>query len=91
MNSLLRGAEKELVDAVNPFSELESAWEKYTEAVSMFEYVQYGIIIVMLIAVFLKYGESEFSRTDGSCISGPVWSYRQERYPENLSTQIHRH
>ena len=43
LNSFLRGAEKELVDVVNPFAELESAWEKYTAAVSMFLSLQYGI------------------------------------------------
>ena len=63
LKSLLRGAEKKLIDAVNPFAEMESVWEKYTAAVSMSLSLQYGIIIIVLIAVFLKYGVSEFSRT----------------------------
>ena len=61
LNNLLREAEHGLVDAVNPFAELESAWAKYTAAVSMFLSVLYGIIMVMLIGVFLKYRVSEFS------------------------------
>ena len=61
LTNLLREAENGLVDAVNPFAELKSAWAKYTAAVSMFLSVQYGIIMIMLIAVFLKYGVSEFS------------------------------
>ena len=51
------------MDALNPFAELENAWKKNTTAVSMFLSMQYGIIIVMLIAVILKYGVSKFSRT----------------------------
>ena len=47
--------------AVNPFAELENAWEKYTETFSLFLSVQYRIIMIMLITVFLKYGGSEFS------------------------------
>ena len=36
LNSLLREAENGLVDAVNPFAELKSAWAKDTAVVSMF-------------------------------------------------------
>ena len=61
LNNLLREAENGLVDAVNSFAELKSAWAKYTAVVSMFMSVQYMIIVIMLIAVFLKYGVSEFS------------------------------
>ena len=61
LNNLLREVENGLVDAVNPFAELKSAWAKYTATVSMFLSLQYGIILIMLIAVFLKYGVSEFS------------------------------
>ena len=61
LNNLLREVENGLVDAVNPFAELKSALAKYTSAVSMFLSVQYGIIMIMLIAVCLKYGVSEFS------------------------------
>ena len=48
--------EKGLVDAVNSFAEVTSAWQKYIAAVSMFLYIQYWIIIVLLCAMFLKYG-----------------------------------
>ena len=58
---MLREAENGLVDAVNSFAELKSAWAKYTAVVSMFMSVQCMIIVIMLIAVFLKYGVSEFS------------------------------
>ena len=57
------GAEKGLKDAVNPFAELNSAWQKYTAAVSMFLSIQYGIIMILLFAVFLKYGVAEFTRS----------------------------
>ena len=36
LNNLLREAENELVDVVNPFAELKRAWAKYTATVSMF-------------------------------------------------------
>ena len=49
------------MDAVNPFAELKSAWSKYTASVSMFLSVQYVIIMIMFIIVFMKYGVSEFS------------------------------
>ena len=62
LNNLLREAEDGLVDTVNLFSELRSVWEKYAAAISMFLYIQYEIIMIMLLAVFLKYGVSEFSR-----------------------------
>ena len=58
VNNLLREAENGLVDAVNLFAELKSAMAKYTAAVLS---VQYMIILIMLIAMFLKYGVSEFS------------------------------
>ena len=61
LNNLLREAEDGLVDAVNPCAELNSAWEKYTAAVSMFLSVKYVIIISMLYAVFMKFGVSKFS------------------------------
>ena len=63
LNSLLRGAEDGLKDAVNPFSNLRDVWDKYAEVISMFISIQYAVIIVMLCAVFLKYGISEFYRT----------------------------
>ena len=62
LNNLLREVEDRLVDAVNSFAELKSAWVRYTAAVSMFLSVQYAIIRIMLFAVFLKYGVSKFSR-----------------------------
>ena len=62
LNSLLRGAEVGLVDAVNPFSNLRDVWDRYAPVVSMFISIQYVVIIVMLCAVFLKYGISEFYR-----------------------------
>ena len=61
LNNLLREAEDGLVDAVNPFAELQSTWVKYTAAVSMFLSVHYVIIMIMLLAVFKKYRASEFS------------------------------
>ena len=62
LNSLLRGAEEGLVDAVNPFSEIQDVWERYATFISMFISIQYAVIIVMLCAVFLKYGIGEFYR-----------------------------
>ena len=62
LNSLLRGAEDGLVDAVNPFSNLRDVWNRYAAVISMFISIQYAVIIVMLCAVFLKYGISEFYR-----------------------------
>ena len=50
-----------MVDAVNPFAELRGAWEKYIVAISMFLSIQYAIIMILLFAVFLKHGGSEFS------------------------------
>ena len=35
MNSLLRGAEDGLVNAVNPFSELRDVWDRYATVISM--------------------------------------------------------
>ena len=61
LNNLLREAEDGLVEAVNPFIELKSAWAKYTAVVSLFLSVQYEIILIMLLAVFIKYGASEHS------------------------------
>ena len=62
MNSLLRGAEDGLVNAVNPFSELRDVWDRYATVISMFISIQYAVIIVLLCAVFLKYGLLEFYR-----------------------------
>ena len=60
MNNLLREVEDGLVDAVNPFSKLRDVWDRYTVMISMFLSIQYTIIMIMLFAVFLKYGVSEF-------------------------------
>ena len=62
LSSLLRGAEDELEDAVNPFSGLRDVWDRYATGISMFILVQYDVIIVMLCAVLLKYGIMEFCR-----------------------------
>ena len=62
LNNLMREAEDRLGDAVNPFTELKSAWGKNTPVVSMFLFLQYVIIMIILFAVFLKYGVREFSR-----------------------------
>ena len=62
LNNLLREGEDRLVDSVNPFAELRSAWDKNAAAVSIFLSMQYAIIMIMLFAVFLNYGVSEFSR-----------------------------
>ena len=61
MNNLLREAEDGLVDAVNPFSELMGVWDRCAVVISMFLSIQYGITMIMLFPVFLKYGVSEFS------------------------------
>ena len=61
LNNLLREAENGWLDAVNPVPELKSARAKYTVIISMFWSVQYMIILIMLIDMFLKYGVSEFS------------------------------
>ena len=62
LNSLLRGAEDGLVDAVNPFSKLRDVWDRYAAVISMFISIQYVVIIFMLCVVFLKYRISEFYR-----------------------------
>ena len=62
LNSLLRGAEDGLVDAVNPFSNLRDVWDKYAAVISMFISIQYAVIIIMLGTVFLKYGIAEIYR-----------------------------
>ena len=62
MNNLLKKAEDKLVDAVNPFSKLRHVWDRYAAVISMFLSIQYGIIMIMLLALFLKYGVSEFYR-----------------------------
>ena len=50
---------------MNPFSKLRDVWDRYATAISMFLSIQYAIIMVMLGAVLLKYGISEFYR-DGT-------------------------
>ena len=50
------------MNAVNPFSKLHDIWDKYAAVISMFISIQYAVIIIMLCAVFLKYGISEFYR-----------------------------
>ena len=62
MNSLLRGTKDGLVNAVNLFSELRNVWDRYATVISMFISIQYAVIIVLLCAVFLKYGLLEFYR-----------------------------
>ena len=62
LNHLLREAEDGLVNAVNPFSKLRDVWDKYAAVISMFLSIQYVIIMVMLCAVLMKYGVSEFYR-----------------------------
>ena len=49
-------------NAVNPFSGIRDVWDRYATGISMFISVQYAVIIVMLCAVFLKYGIMEFCR-----------------------------
>ena len=50
-----------MVDAViNPFSKLRDVWDRYPAVISMFLSIQYAIIMIMLCAVFMKYGVSEF-------------------------------
>ena len=62
LNSLIRGAEDGLVNAVNLFSKLGDVWDKYAVLISMFISIQYAVIILMLCAVFLKHCVSEFYR-----------------------------
>ena len=58
----IRGAEDGLEGAVNPFSGLRDVWDRDATVISRFISVQYAVIIVMLCAVFLKYGRMEFCR-----------------------------
>ena len=62
LNRLLGEAEDGLINAVNPFSKLRDVWDRYATVISMFLSIQYVIIMVMLCAVFLKYGVSKFYR-----------------------------
>ena len=62
MSQLLGKAEDGLENAVNPFSKLRDVWDRYATAISMFLSIQYTIIMVMLGAMLLKYGTSEFYR-----------------------------
>ena len=57
------------MDAVNPFAELRGAWQKYTAAISLFLSIQDAIIMILLFAVFLKCGGSDFSQVLLSAIS----------------------
>ena len=60
LSRLLGEAEDGIENAVNPFSKLRDVWDRYATAISMFLSIQYAIIMVMLGAVSLKYGISEF-------------------------------
>ena len=62
MNQVLGEAEDGLINAVNSFSKLRNVWDRYATVISMFLSIQYVVIIVILCAVFLKYGVSEFYR-----------------------------
>ena len=62
LSRLLGEAEDGIENAVNPFSKLRDVWDRYATAISMFLSIQYAIIMVMLGAVLLKYGMSEFYR-----------------------------
>ena len=62
LSRLLGEAEDGIENAVNPFSKLRDVWDRYATANSMFLSIQYAIIMVMLGAVLLKYGISEFYR-----------------------------
>ena len=59
---MLGEAKDGLENAVNPLSKLRDVWDRYATAISMFLSIQYAIIMVMLGAVFLKHGISEFYR-----------------------------
>ena len=60
LNNLLREAEDGLVDAVNPFLKLRDVWNRNAAMISLFLSIQYAIIMIILCAVFMKYGVSEF-------------------------------
>ena len=60
LNHVLREAEDGLVNAVNLFSKLRDVWDKYAAVISVFLSIQYAIIMMMLCAVFMKYGVFEF-------------------------------
>ena len=62
LNHILREAGDGLVNAVSPFSKLRDVWDKYAGVISMFLSIQYAIIMMMLFAVFMKYGVSESYR-----------------------------
>ena len=82
MNQLLGEAEDGLINAVNTFSKLRYVWDGYATEISMFLSIQYAIIMVMLCAVFLKYGVFEFYRVLLSAVF--VDMKRHEKCPENL-------
>ena len=82
LNNLLREAEDGLVDAVNPFAELRGACEKYTEAISLFLLIQYAIILILLFAVFLNCGGSEFYRVLLSAVFVDLYRVGDQRNPE---------
>ena len=76
MNHLLREGKDGLVNAVNPFSKLRDVWDRYATVISVFLYIQYAIIMVMLCAVFLKYGVSEFYRVLLSAVFVDLYGVR---------------
>ena len=89
LNNLLREAEDGLEDAVSSFAKLKSAWVRYTATVSMFLSVQYEIIMIKLLAVFLKYGMQCLLGSAVCSFRGPVWSSRQKMYPKKpRSTEL---
>ena len=69
-----------LVNVLNLFSKLRDVWEKYAAVILMFLSIHYAIIMVMLSAVFMKYGESEFYRVLLSAVF--VYGVRDQRNPE---------
>ena len=82
----MREAHNGLVDKVNPFAELKSAWAIYTAAIFMFVSVQYVIIFIMLIAEILKYGVSEFSHVLLSAIYVDLYVVVDRKHNSEEST-----
>ena len=78
-----------MVNAVNPFSKLRDVWVKYALVILIFLSIQYAIIMVMLLAVFMKYGVSEFYRVLLSARFVDLYGVRDQRNPEQeLEIQI---
>ena len=79
------------MDAVNLFSELRDVWERYATIILMFISIQYAVIIVMLCAVFLKYGMLEFYIVLLSAVFVDLYGIADRKYSqEDVRTRCYR-